>query len=457
MAIQHRIDDRIDGPTSAARLRGASELIDAFDGPIGAYVHVPFCSWICPFCPYDKVLTRPGDPAPQRYFAALDRELDAAVEALLRSGRTAFTSLYLGGGTPTLFPDRLARIVSRLPVEGERAVEVLPTHATPSGLDRLRDSGFTAVSIGAQSFHDPVLRRLRRPHSAAQARAAVRQAIGRFDCVDVDLIVDVAWDRDPALAGAFLDDVRACFDAGVDQVSTYPLMRFGYTPFGTARHDRRREHEVLAEVSRFAAAAGYEQRSVWTFDRIGSAPYTSITRRRFVGLGAGAASYAGRDLFVNHFGLQQYDTAIAAGRMPVARRLHLGRAFGAAYDVFWQAYAGGIDLAGLSKSYGPAVGRGVDLLCRMPAATGMLHAVPGGYRLTPKGFDVYHDLERWVTYQLIEPLWAEMLAEHGTLAARWAVPERGRRGLVWRLAKRAFERRAPRSPHVDQGKNCSAR
>ena len=316
----------------AAAPPAPADILALLDAPAGAYVHVPFCARICPFCPYDKVVPRPGQP--ERYFAALRTE----VERYLDAGAGPFTSLYVGGGTPTLFPELLADVVALLPATGERAIEVLPTHGTPSRLDALAAMGFTAVSIGAQSFSDDVLHHLRRPHDAAAARAAVVAAVGRFALVDVDLIVDVEFDD--AHAGAFLRDLTTCLEVGVDQVSTYPLMRFGYTPFGRARHDRRREHEVLAEATRIAAAHGYERRSVWTFNRRESASYTSITRRRFLGFGASSASFLGRDHLLNHFGVETYIAAVEAGRAPVARHFHLGAPGGLAYDAFWQAYAG---------------------------------------------------------------------------------------------------------------------
>jgi oxygen-independent coproporphyrinogen-3 oxidase len=430
----------------------AADVVRSFDGPAGAYVHIPFCEWICPFCPYNKV--RADEALAERYFAALVREVDAYVAAQASTWGRAFSSLYVGGGTPTLYPEELARVVGRIPVSGERAIEVLPNHATPHRLDLLAGMGFTAVSIGAQSFHDEALRRLRRPHDAATSRGAVEDALGRFACVDVDLIVDVEWEDQGGLSGAFLADVQACFDLRVDQVSTYPLMRFGYTPFGAARHDRRREHAVLGEVSALARRMGYERRSVWTFNRRGSAPYTSITRRRFLGMGAGSSSFAGRDFYVNHFGVATYADAVEHDRLPVARWLHLGRWAGAAYDSFWQAYAGGIDLRALSAAYGPAVARAVHAGLAPLELVGLLEGAHEGFRLTPHGFDAYHDLERAVTYQLIEPLWAEMLTEHATeraersgrpegavtTGARWAATDRARRGRAWSAARRAFER-----------------
>ncbi len=412
-----------------------AEVLGSFDGPIGAYLHVPFCEWICPFCPYNKVLAR--EDLAQRYFEGAQWE----VEQYLSAVSQPFTSLYVGGGTPTLYPDLLQALIAPIPVSGERAIEVLPLHGTVARLDGLRAAGFTAVSIGAQSFHDAVLQRLRRPHDAAQALAAVHNAVGRFECVDVDLIVDVALEDQPDLQGAFLEDVRTCFALGVDQVSTYPLMRFGYTPFGRARHDRRQEHRVLGQVDDLAARMGYERRSVWTFNRRGSAPYTSITRRRFLGMGAGSSSFAGRDFYVNHFGVQTYLQAVAAGRLPIARHLHLGAGAGMAYDAFWQAYAGGISPASLRESYG-AWAALLPWALAPGVALGHLQHSNGDYLLTPEGFDHYHDLERWVTYRFIEPLWAQMLGEHADEGSHvpWAETAKARSSLPWRLASRLLER-----------------
>lgn len=405
------------------------------DGPLGAYVHLPFCATICPFCPYNKVVPRAGQP--ERYGAALLTEARRYVEAGAAGG-TGFTSLYVGGGTPTLFPDLLRDVVAALPVSGERAIEVLPTHATPERLDDLRDTGFTAVSIGVQSFSDTVLRHLRRPHDARTAEAAVVNAVGRFDVVDADLILDVEYDD--AYAGLFLRDLERCLELGVDQVSTYPLMRFGYTPFGAARPQRRTEHAVLREATRIADARGYERRSVWTFNRRGSPSYTSITRRRFLGLGAGASSFLGRDFLVNHFGVETYIAAVDVGRLPLARHLHLGATAGLAYDAFWQAYAGRLCVP---ESGGVAV-LALRAAASLMTAGGLVApaTTDGCHALLPRGFDAYHDLERWVTYHLIEPLWSEMLEEHAREGGRagWAAPESARRRRLWRAVEALTER-----------------
>ena len=142
----------------------AEVVLTGYPEPPGLYLHVPFCSSICPFCPYNKVRYRADLVG--RYFTALEREAD-----LYAAAATApFGSIYIGGGTPTLCLDELENVLARLDAIGERAIEVLPNHMTEATADRLRAMGITHVSIGAQSFDRQVLRHLRRPNTVAMNR-----------------------------------------------------------------------------------------------------------------------------------------------------------------------------------------------------------------------------------------------------------------------------------------------
>ena len=374
------------------------QVVGAFPAPAGLYVHIPFCSQLCPFCPYNKVPFQPM--AAKAYLPALREELRRYTERWTG----LFTSLYVGGGTPTLAL-RSLEFLADVPISGERAMEILPSHMTPRIAAELHRSGFNAVSIGVQSFHDRILRHLQRPTTAAVNRRAVALAREQFACVDVDLIFDVAYDGPLAL----LDDLDQAFAFGVDQVSTYPLMRFGYTPFGKARHERHAEHRLLRRASELATRRGYHRDSVWTFVRDGSPRYTSITRPYYLGVGAGAATYAG-DLFaVNHFGLAQYRTAIDEGRLPIALQARLPTAAATAYRAFWQGYTGGFAIDGDPL----LAARWLAGSLRLAAAAGLLRRTDdGAYRMTPRGYDIYHDAERAVTYRLIEPLWGRLMTEH---------------------------------------------
>lgn len=373
-------------------------LVASFTGPFGLYLHVPFCQSICPFCPYDKVLLRGGLVAP--YFAALERELDLYGASMLR-----FESLYVGGGTPSLCLEEVGSLVTELHVARERAIEVMPNHVTPGSVSRLHELGFDYVSLGLQSFDPRMLRHLGRLNTAEDNRRALAATVGEFSCVNADLIFDVAF-VEPAV---FLGDFEECCRAGVDQISTYPLMHFGYTPFGSAREQPEAEHELLRRTCELADRLGYERRSVWTFNRVGAPLYASIARERYLGCGAGAATFTGEEFFLNHFALAPYERALAAGRLPLARRAHLGPVRAALYYAFWQLYAPGVDLDRLGLLPGSPV---VTPLLRALQLLGYLELRDGRAHLTGRGLDRYHDLERWVTYHLIEPLWEEMLEEH---------------------------------------------
>ena len=375
------------------------EVIGSFSGPYGLYLHVPFCRSICPYCPYSKVLLRAAAVPP--FFEALREEL-RLYDALSRR----YTSLYVGGGTPSLCLDELAPVLAGLRVERERAIEVFPTHATRERVARLRALGFDYVSLGLQSFDGRVLRHLGRLNTVEDNRRALAETVGRFACVNADLIFDVAFGE----STDFLSDFDICCRSGVDQISTYPLMHFGYTPFGKTPHASRLEHDLLRQACEIADRRGYERRSVWTFTKVGGPLYASIARELYLGCGAGAATFTGSDFLANHFGLARYERALQEGRLPLARRARLGPVRAALYYAFWQLYAPGLDLERFALLFPGA--RVVAPLCRALEQTGHLERAGGRLHLTERGFDRYHDLERWVTYHLIEPLWEDLLQEH---------------------------------------------
>lgn len=389
-------------PAVSQRMRNAAEIREAFSDAPGLYIHIPFCATICPFCPYNKVRHESG--LARRYLLALRQEMDAYIER----GFAAFESLYVGGGTPTLCIQGLADVLQGLSIKGERAIEVLPIHATPARIHRMRDLGFNYISLGVQSFNDKLLRYLRRPHKAAQNYRALENVRGEFDCIDVDLIFDVAFEDEQV----FLNDLHICFAAGVDQVSTYPLMRFGYTPFGKSAHRPDEEHRLLRRATEMAESFGYERRSVWTFNKVDTPSYTSITREFYLGCGAGAGSFSGSIFFLNHFSVGKYINAVESGRLPIARRTTLRRGTAAAYYVFWQLYTGVLDPHRFAQHFPEETA--LSLALDMARLAGYLREEGGVYFLTDRGYEVYHDLERWVTYHFIEPLWADMMREHET-------------------------------------------
>jgi len=156
--------------------------------PFGVYVHFPYCAFRCPYC--DFAVTT--EPVPQaRYAGAVLAELQARAPAF---AGLACRTLYLGGGTPSLWdPEQVARVVEAvrdlgLPSGAEVTLEANPESADAGRLAAFARAGVTRFSIGVQSFDRAVLAKLGRRHSPEAAEGAIRAAAGVLGNVAVDLI-----------------------------------------------------------------------------------------------------------------------------------------------------------------------------------------------------------------------------------------------------------------------------
>jgi len=154
----------------------------------GLYVHVPFCVKKCAYCDFYSLPSRneliPG-------------YIDAVLKEAAGYHGSAFQTLYLGGGTPSLLgttylPVLLSGLYRTLDLSGctESTIEVNPESATPDFLRTARMKGIDRLSIGIQSTNDVELRSVGRVHNALQARIAIMEAnrVG-FKSISADLIL----------------------------------------------------------------------------------------------------------------------------------------------------------------------------------------------------------------------------------------------------------------------------
>ena len=170
------------------------------------YLHVPFCRNACPYCPYTKVPYRPELVAP--FEEAALAEVGWWAQAV---GPAEVASVYVGGGTPTLALDSVARVLRRLrqrfPVSGDVCVETSPADVDDAAVAGLHEAGVTMVSLGVQSFRARHLARIGRRYTPAAAEEALaRLAGGGFAAVNADFLF--------ALPGQSAADVVARRRAG---------------------------------------------------------------------------------------------------------------------------------------------------------------------------------------------------------------------------------------------------
>jgi len=326
----------------------------------GLYVHVPFCTSVCPYC--DFAVTIAGGERRQAFLAAVDVEAARSADLGL-----AFDTVYLGGGTPSsLSPDELARLVDSvrrsLEVRDPAAMylEVNPEDVTPDAVRGWRDLGFGSISIGVQSFDDRTLEWLGRRHSAAAARKALETVQGAgFGTVSIDLIY--------AVEGQAADDWRRQLEEaaalGPDHLSCYQLTLHPATVFGRRMAAGRMKepsepaqaelffltHELLAdagyqgyEVSNFASAPGH--RSLHNTKYWNHAPY--------LGLGPSAHSFVSNRRWWNPRKLRLWQRALADGRPPVEAEEELTpRQLALEAVMLGLRTSDGVDLERLSRDY----------------------------------------------------------------------------------------------------------
>ena len=158
--------------------------------PLGIYVHWPYCARICPYCDFNVYKNRDVDDA--AWISALKRDLD---HYAARTQGRKLTSLYFGGGTPSLAPlhviESVIKTCTRLwgfEPGAEITLEANPTDAEQSRFDAFAKAGINPLSLGVQSLRDEALNFLGRDHDAASAKHAIEAAKTAFPRVTFDLI-----------------------------------------------------------------------------------------------------------------------------------------------------------------------------------------------------------------------------------------------------------------------------
>ncbi len=308
-------------PGKARGHRDSSE-----DGRAGLYLHIPFCSAICPYCDF---AVRVGRREKRRRF----------VETLLleiagHSG-TPFApidTIYFGGGTPSILePENLERLLDAIhrsfhPLPDTLVyLEANPEDVDSGALETWRQLGVGTLSLGVQSFDDEELRFLGRRHDAAAARRSVELAMAAgFESVSLDLIYGLPGQ----CAGAWRRGLEQAVALGPDHLSCYELTVHRRTTFGKRKARGElvelpdaEQAELFLITHRYLAAAGYDGYEVSNFAR------TPAHRSRhnakywrhapFLGLGPSAHSFDGdRRRWWNQRLLARWERAVRAGERP---------------------------------------------------------------------------------------------------------------------------------------------
>ena len=196
----------------------------------GVYVHWPFCAAKCPYCDFNShVRHQPVDQA--RFAAAFATELATMRK---RTGQREVTSVFLGGGTPSLMqPATVGAVLDAIAANwtiatgAEITLEANPSSVEASRFRGYRAAGVNRVSLGVQALNDPDLRFLGRLHNVEEALTAIGLAREIFPRLSFDLI----YARPGQTPEAWAAELERAIGHAVDHLSLYQLTIEEGTPF----------------------------------------------------------------------------------------------------------------------------------------------------------------------------------------------------------------------------------
>ena len=273
----------------------ASVDVDHTSPGFGLYVHWPFCESKCPYCDFNSHVAAYVDH--DRWRRALLQELSDAASEFPGAGLRKLTSIFFGGGTPSLAePETIAAVIEEarrlFPVAEDLEITM---EANPSSIEAARfaayqRAGVNRVSVGIQSLDDEALRFLGRRHDRASALTAIEIAQSSFARSSFDLIC--------ARPGQRPDDwERELSDAlslAADHLSIYQLTIESGTPFsrdGVPSADEETGAAIFDLTRTMTADAGLEAYEISNHAKPGNACRHNLTCWRgggYLGIGPGA-------------------------------------------------------------------------------------------------------------------------------------------------------------------------
>ena len=269
--------------------------------PAGLYIHIPFCKSKCQYCAFTSFPAKGFDL--QGYMAGLLRQAETmARHPWCRA--TRFASLYLGGGTPTIYDGPiLTELINRclglfnFSKDPEITVEANPNTVSSAKLLELKKAGVTRLSLGVQVFADRLLKKISRTHTTAEALAAIRMAReAGFDNLNIDLIYGlpgqspVDWQESLEQAASLQPEHLAIYELMIEEGSGFAELE------KAGKLDLPDEDAVTAMaemIPDLLTPAGYLRYEISNYARNNKRSNHNINywqNGSYLGLGAGAVS-----------------------------------------------------------------------------------------------------------------------------------------------------------------------
>jgi len=377
------------------------------------YLHVPFCRNCCPYCPYTKV---PFDESlVEPYTRAAIAEVDWWAGMV---GPAELTSIYIGGGTPTVAMKSVAGVLrhvrDRFRLAGDVCIETNPADMDKETTRHLHDAGIALVSLGVQSFHSKHLAMLGRrydPTVAEHALALLTES--GFSSINVDLMFSLPGQK----TSEVISDLARAAQLGANQITTYPLFTFPYTSVGKYLHlksvrmpDLRQRKAHYRAINDWCVDHGYERVSVWSFKRGNVPRYSSVTRDGYIGVGPGAGSHLPDGFVLNTFDLDSWFQSMHAGHTAIALRMPFTDRMTAWWWLYWRFYDTRVQLDSLNSAFGNNKSLALRLLRGLELIK-LVNRNDENFEFTEPGAFWMHLVQNYFALNYVNTLWTEARRE----------------------------------------------
>jgi len=371
------------------------------ESPAGLYLHVPFCSRICPYCDF---AVRTGDLARRKRF--VDHLL--AEIALYHDCRLLFDTIYFGGGTPSMLePEELARVLETVRTHLRLAdrtwifLEANPEDASRAAITAWRQLGVDTLSLGVQSLDPQGLSLLGRRHTVDDARHAVSRSLDAgFDTVSIDLI----YGRPGQSTAGWRHELDRALGLEADHITCYQLTIHERTRFGLLEKrgklvqlPNEEQAELFGLTHRHLNAAGYQGYEVSQFasgpDHRSRHNLKYWDHTPYLGLGPSAHSFEGRRRWWNLRRTDAWQDQVGRAVRPVESSETLEDRTLALESLMlgFRTY-GGVDPDRLRSRWGVDLRAANARLIERLEADGLLSAVDGRLVPTLEGLAVADNL-----------------------------------------------------------------
>lgn len=361
----------------------------------GIYIHVPFCLKKCDYCDFYSVSEYHNNDL-EKYTLRLIRDIESAAP---KHAALKFTTIYLGGGTPSLLHNsQLERILQALKQnfnlekenELETSLEANPATLNAAKAKGLYESGINRISLGVQSFCDEDLRVLGRIHNSRQARETIEDIKSAgFKNFNLDLIFGIPGQT----LKRWQENLRYALDYQPTHISAYLLQLAEETRMaqrikqGSLQYlDEELEADMYYWAIEYLEANGYKHYEISNFAQPGYECRHNLiywNGSPYLGLGSGAVSFMDQSRFINADNMQEY--LAGAARKKILEEMSREELI-VDQIILKLRCMNGIDLADFYRRWGENVLLPYTEVIKECCDLGLLQTENGRLHLSPPGF-----------------------------------------------------------------------